>query len=196
MKRLNQEISFLIVCTYLCLFPLPWLHGFAGEPQRISPVELKILMDDASAHVVVDVRSKRAYDDAHIPTSLSIPFAQIQARQADFPKDGLIVLYWSWPAEATSVRAAQLLINKFGFAHERLMVLEGGLAAWVRAGYSLVSTLPARSKGVRFIQWGRIKSGTLAVKHEVLSWPFGRTQWRLFGLLLKPSNLCTMQVAY
>ena len=93
MKQLNKEVSFLIVCIFLCLLPLSRTHGFAADPQRISPVELKRLMDSGEDVGVVDVRSERAYEDAHIRSALSMPFSQIQARHGDLPKDRLIVFY-------------------------------------------------------------------------------------------------------
>ena len=50
-------------------------------------------------------------------------------------------------------------MDEFGYAHERLRVLEGGIAAWNGAGYALERTLAVAPKGKRLTQWGRIKSG-------------------------------------
>jgi 3-mercaptopyruvate sulfurtransferase SseA len=50
-------------------------------------------------------------------------------------------------------------MDEFGYAHERLRVLEGGIAAWEEAGYSLEKTAAVGSMGKRLTQWGRIKSG-------------------------------------
>ena len=67
MKRLNRNLSVLIACAFLCLIPLTRIAGFAEEPERIPPLELKRLIDSGEKVVVVDVRSEQAYREAHIP---------------------------------------------------------------------------------------------------------------------------------
>ena len=93
MKRLNRNLSVLIACAFLCLLPLTRVLGFAEEPERIAPLELKRLLDSGAKVVVVDVRSERAYREAHIPDAVSIPLAQLGIRHAELPKEGLIVFY-------------------------------------------------------------------------------------------------------
>jgi hypothetical protein len=93
MKRLNRNLSVLIACAFLCLIPLTRIPGFAEEPERIPPLELKRLIDSGEKVVVVDVRSEQAYREAHIPDAISIPRAQLGIRHAELPKEGLIVFY-------------------------------------------------------------------------------------------------------
>lgn len=93
MKRLNRHLSVLIGCAFLCLLPLTQTLGFAAEPERITPVELKRLIDSGDKVVVVDVRSARDYRDAHLPGAISIPLAQLGMRHSELPKEGLIVFY-------------------------------------------------------------------------------------------------------
>ena len=59
MKRLNMNFSVLIGCAFVCLLPLSPILGFAEEPERIAPMELKHLIDSGEKVVVVDVRSER-----------------------------------------------------------------------------------------------------------------------------------------
>ena len=93
MKRLNRNLGVLIGCAFLCLIPLTQMSGFAAEPERIRPLELKRLIDSGEKVVVVDVRSARDYRDAHIPGAISIPLAQLGMRHSELPKEGLIVFY-------------------------------------------------------------------------------------------------------
>ena len=93
MKRLHRHLGVLIGCAFLCLTPLTRMSGFAAEPERIRPLELKRLIDSEEKVVVVDVRSARDYRDAHIPGAISIPLTQLGMRHSELPKEGLIVFY-------------------------------------------------------------------------------------------------------
>ena len=93
MKRLNRNLSVVIGIAFLCLLPLTRILGFAEESERIAPLELKRLLDSGAKVVVVDVRSERAYREAHIPDAVSIPLAQLEMRHAELPKEGLMVFY-------------------------------------------------------------------------------------------------------
>ena len=93
MKRLNGNLGILIGCAFLCLLPLTQTLAFADEPERIPVKELKRLLDSEENVIVVDVRSERAYREAHIPGAISIPLAQLGMRHSELPKEGLIVFY-------------------------------------------------------------------------------------------------------
>ena len=93
MNRLNRNLGILIGCAFICLFPLTQSLGIDDEPARIPPMELKRLIDSEEKVVVVDVRSERAFREAHIPDALSIPLAQIEMRHTELPEEGLIVFY-------------------------------------------------------------------------------------------------------
>ncbi len=95
MKRLNKEVVFSIVWTILWfLHPLLLVQGLAAEPERITVVNLKRLLDAGDDVVLVDVRSQRQYNAGHLPGAISMPFpGQIQARHQELPPEGLIILY-------------------------------------------------------------------------------------------------------
>jgi hypothetical protein len=68
--------------------------GAQVEPTRIPFEEFKTLYDNqAQRPVVVDVRSKQAFDEGHIAGAINIPLAETDARIAEFPRDKLIVTY-------------------------------------------------------------------------------------------------------
>ena len=66
----------------------------ASEPPRISMAEFKALYDDpAKRPMIIDVRTKQAYDEGHIKGAVSFPEADADARFAELPKDTLVVAY-------------------------------------------------------------------------------------------------------
>jgi len=59
---------------------------------RITVEELKTELDSGSV-TVIDVRSERSYEAAHIPGSINIPESDIESRLGELDKDQLIVIY-------------------------------------------------------------------------------------------------------
>ena len=73
----------------------------AGKPQaaateetarRISVAEARQALDKGTA-VLVDVRSKEAYEASHAQGALSIPLANVGDRAGELPKNKLIITY-------------------------------------------------------------------------------------------------------
>ena len=93
MKRLKRKLGILVGSVFVVLLPLTRILGFAADPERIGPLELKRLIDSGEKVVVVDVRSERAYREAHIAGAISIPEEQLGMRHAELPGEGLIVFY-------------------------------------------------------------------------------------------------------
>ena len=93
MKRLNRRLVIFVGSVFIGLLPLTRIVGFAVELERIGPLELKRLIDSGEKVVVVDVRSERAYREAHIPDAVSIPLEQLGMRHAELPGEGLIAFY-------------------------------------------------------------------------------------------------------
>ena len=128
------------------------------EPKRISNAEVKQILDQKKEIVIVDVRGINAYKSGHIPTSISMSSGEIVSRHKELPKNKLIVLYCSWIAEASSVRAAQILAKDFGFNMELLKVLKGGFHTWRDAGYPVNQGLAVKPKGKLATLWSKIRS--------------------------------------
>jgi membrane protein DedA with SNARE-associated domain/rhodanese-related sulfurtransferase len=101
---------------------------------RISPEELRQMLEDGEEVVVVDVRSAVESEADSVPGALRIPLEDLAARQSDIPRDRNIILFCSCPNEASSARAA-LLLRKYGIV--RVHPLHGGVDAW-RALHSSV----------------------------------------------------------
>jgi photosystem II stability/assembly factor-like uncharacterized protein len=64
-----------------------------SEVPRLTPQQVKALLDEGEQLVLVDTRSRAAYDRDRIPGALSVPLAEIEARHGELPQDKKIVLY-------------------------------------------------------------------------------------------------------
>jgi membrane protein DedA with SNARE-associated domain len=62
---------------------------------RISPEELRQMLEDGEEIVVVDVRSALESEADSVPGALRIPLEDLEARQGDIPRDRDIVLFCS-----------------------------------------------------------------------------------------------------
>lgn len=103
---------------------------------RIEVEELRRLMTQADAPVIVDVRSAlgRDQDRRCIPGSLEMSLDEVGSRLADLPIDREIVFYCACPNEASAAFAARKLLDR-GYMSVR--PLRGGLDAWAAAGLEI-----------------------------------------------------------
>ncbi len=62
------------------------------EAPKIGLEEAKAEYDRGDA-LFVDVRSREAYDNCHIPRAISVPLMQIPQRAEELPRDRLIIFY-------------------------------------------------------------------------------------------------------
>jgi rhodanese-related sulfurtransferase len=65
----------------------------ATDVPRISLQDLRKLLDQGANLTVVDTRSAGEYTAGHIPGSLHIPYAEIEARYQEISATSQIVLY-------------------------------------------------------------------------------------------------------
>ncbi len=105
---------------------------------RISVNDLYDLMQAGAAPVIIDVRSPtaRALEPRWIPGALNVPLPEISRALEGLPRDREIILYCTCPSEASAARVAKILMNH-GF--KRVRPLQGGLDAWIDAGYEVAS---------------------------------------------------------
>lgn len=130
-----------IVAILLLLFiALKWWERrrffHALRLARITVDELRRLMDEGRAPVVVDVRSPsvRALDGRYIPGALAMDLAEVRGKRTHFPAEREIVFYCSCPNEASAALAARQLM---GVGFERVRPLLGGIDEWIAAGYEV-----------------------------------------------------------
>lgn len=72
--------------------PLPTTEIPYPDVARISVKDAKNQFDKGKA-ILVDVRTKEAYDQAHADGAISIPEAEVNSRLNELPNNKLIILY-------------------------------------------------------------------------------------------------------
>lgn len=104
---------------------------------RVTPVELKRMMDDGEQPFIVDLRHPLDYlpDPRVVPTAIRMGPDEIAKRAEELPRDRDIILYCTCPSDASSAHTA-LQLRKQGIS--RVRPLAGGLEAWKMADYPLV----------------------------------------------------------
>ncbi len=84
------------VCAALALAVLLPLIALAdGEEgvEFIGVAELRSLQSTPRRLAIVDVRSAEEFQESHIAGAVSLPLTQLEARFAELPRQGLLVLY-------------------------------------------------------------------------------------------------------
>lgn len=104
---------------------------------RISVAELYALIQAGASPLIIDVRSStaRQLEPRWIPGALHVPLLDVAHHLKELQRDKDIILYCTCPSEASAARVAKILMNH-GF--KRVRPLNGGLDAWVAAGYAVV----------------------------------------------------------
>lgn len=101
----------------------------------ISVNELSRHLTEDGALRVIDIRDGDSYGAGHIPGALHIPLLRLQYKPDLVPSDRPIVLYAGSSEEdqQSCTEAARTLEG----LNLRAQVLEGGLPAWVEAGFAI-----------------------------------------------------------
>lgn len=108
---------------------------------RISPDELKRLMDDGREIFVVDLRGAMDHEaDPHtIPGALRVTAEELEHRHHEIPRDQDVILFCACPNEVTAARMA-LMLRKRGVTKVR--PLAGGIAEWRARAFPLEARPP------------------------------------------------------
>lgn len=108
---------------------------------RITVDELRRLTNAGKTPVVVDLRSSalRKSDPRFIPGALAMDIEEVDKRLEELPTDRDVIFYCTCPNEASAAYVAKQLIDR---GYTRVRPLEGGLDAWIAAGYDLEHRSP------------------------------------------------------
>lgn len=85
--------------------------------------------------LIVDIRSRPAFEQGHIPGSVNVPFEELPSRVREL--DGADRIVTVCPHGKASVQAARLIGSYEGCADAQVESMAGGLDAW-REEYELV----------------------------------------------------------
>jgi rhodanese-related sulfurtransferase len=106
------------------------------EIPRITPEELKAMMDRGETVIIVDCNSEEMYQSQHIPGAVNILWDLGGLEEdPDLSKSTLIVAYCVCPNEESSGDVALQMITDFGYRNIKLLL--GGDAKWRDLGYSM-----------------------------------------------------------
>lgn len=106
------------------------VHVSTDVPLAIACEDVQRYREAGEDVVLIDLRPPEAFRSGHLPRARSLPLDEVRRREAEIPRTGRVVLYASTPEEAA---AAYQALREAG--HRNVMVLAGGLPAWIRLGY-------------------------------------------------------------
>jgi rhodanese-related sulfurtransferase len=111
------------------------LDHIASAPDKLASVSRKQLMEQAKRGeiIVIDVRPRAEFDQAHLPYARSMPLDEIAQRLAELSKGAEIVAYCRGPFCLFAEEAAQLLKTR----GRKVSKLLDGVAEWTSAGMPL-----------------------------------------------------------
>jgi len=103
---------------------------------RIGVDELRAMMDSGMDPVIVDVRSNvvRELDRRYVPGAIAMDMAEVDSRLGELPAERDIIFYCTCPNEASAAKVAKKLM---GLGYGSVRPLQGGLDAWIAAGYEV-----------------------------------------------------------
>ena len=123
----------LLTCVGLTAvgsLPALAVHVSTDVPLAIACEDVQRYREAGEDVVLIDLRPPEAFRSGHLPRARSLPLDEVRRREAEVPRTGRVVLYASTPEEAA---AAYQALREAGYRN--VMVLAGGLPAWIRLGY-------------------------------------------------------------
>jgi phage shock protein E len=102
------------------------------EAPSIAPAEIVEQRGAGKAPVLIDVRTAQEYAAGHIPGAINIPYDEVAARISEVDAPHGVALYCMVGPRARKGESALLEID-----YEKVLHLEGGMAAWQAAGLPL-----------------------------------------------------------
>ncbi|MBL8693212.1 MAG: MBL fold metallo-hydrolase [Planctomycetes bacterium] len=127
--------------------------GAAAQVEPLDPYNLNSRLEQKTAMSLVDVRSESEFSNERLAGAINIPLERIAQAAASIPADRPIVLLCASGKRASM--AAPAFAGRPGVS-----VLEGGLAAWKKAGFPLVGGAVGRWSLERQV---RLVAGSMVV---------------------------------
>jgi len=141
MARLWKQVGtgLWVVMALMCVAMVTLVALTQGQSQGVKDdalllpfAEFQPLYGQAKV-LIVDVRDTESYATGHIPGAIHVLGRDVEAQRAALKvaaKGRLIVTYCSCPTEASSLKAARLLME----AGVKAKALVGGFPRWVESG--------------------------------------------------------------
>ncbi|MEV4412959.1 rhodanese-like domain-containing protein [Catellatospora sp. NPDC049609] len=103
------------------------------------------LASGAAGFVLVDSRSREAWEQGHLPGAVHLPTAEIAARAAAVVPAGSVVVTYCWGPGCNGATRAALAFARLGY---RVKEMLGGYEYWVREGFDTQTPLGLRKHDV------------------------------------------------
>lgn len=95
------------------------------------------LLAAAPAFVLIDSRSRAAWEQGHIPGAVHLPTAEIAARAAEVLDPAVPVVTYCWGPGCNGATRAALELALAGYSVKEMI---GGIEYWIREGFPLRTT--------------------------------------------------------
>ena len=105
-----------------------------SQPARINVQLVYEKLSKGNSTLLVCAYSQEKFDASHLESAISLN--ELESKIPQLQMDAEIVFYWGWHGDASAVSLAAQYIEK-GF--QNVMVLDGGIQAWVESGYNVVT---------------------------------------------------------
>lgn len=144
-KQKLVYIAFFLVFFIVILNFMPRTENGPAEVENISVEEAKRMVERGDVFVL-DVRTPSEFNSSHIEGATLIPVTNasgsnlspeslLEARINEVPKNKKVLVYCRSGHRSTS--ASTILVNS---GYSQVYNMEGGINAWIGAGYPVVSS--------------------------------------------------------
>lgn len=100
---------------------------------EVTTEELGSILRRDDRAVIIDVRSRKEYEEAHICGALNIPLASIEEKADGFlKKDDLVIVCGQGPSSLESAVGVDKFVTMM---FENVVRYTGGLEEWAKAGF-------------------------------------------------------------
>jgi len=133
--QLRKSAIVLIIC-FIVVFGL--LYFASAEQSLVSASDARELIaahKDSADFIVIDLRTRGEYAEGHIEGARLIDYyaTNFQRMVSLLDRNATILLYCQRGRQSSMAFRA---LEKLGFG--KVLILDGGVAAWTEAGYPLV----------------------------------------------------------
>jgi len=105
---------------------------------EIDASDLAAARAATTAPIVVDTRSRAAWDQGHLPGALHIPGGELAERAAaELPDPTADIVVYCWGPGCNGASKAAFTLSDMGYRHVRELI--GGFEYWAREGLSVAS---------------------------------------------------------
>jgi rhodanese-related sulfurtransferase len=113
------------------------------EIRHIDARQLKAQLHDGGEIALIDAREEGVFERRHLLLASCVPLSRLELLIDDLVPRRAARVVWCDDGDGTAMRAARRM---HALGYQDVAVLEGGIAAWQRAGYRLYSGVHVPSK--------------------------------------------------